>query len=124
MHRTRNGTALLEVIIALTILTIAGLSAVSVANQAMAAVQQARAADAETRRGSGFLDAVALWPRDDLDQHLGDRREGTWILTVERPFATLYTVILLAAPDSAHDRPFRRELLRTVLYRPVPVGVP
>jgi hypothetical protein len=118
----RGGTALLEVMVALTILTVAGVSTVAMANQATVAVMQARAADGETQRASEFLDAVALWPRDDLDRHLGDRREGAWILTIDRPFPTLYTVVLSAVPDSAHRQPLPRELLRTVLYRPEPIG--
>jgi type II secretory pathway pseudopilin PulG len=119
-----RGTALLEVIVALTILTVAGLSAMVMANQATVAVAQARDADRETRRASGFLDAIALWPRTDLDRHLGDRREGAWILTVDRPFSTLYTVALRASPDSAHGQPFSADLVRTVLYRPEPRGAP
>jgi len=110
--------------VALTILTVAGVSAAAMANQATAAVAQARTADTETRRASGFLDAVALWPRDDLDRHLGDRREGAWILTVDRPLPTLYTVVLRTAYDTARGRRFSRELLRTVLYRPEPFGAP
>jgi type II secretory pathway pseudopilin PulG len=115
---------LLEVIVALTILIIAGLSAMAVANQAAAAVSQAREADSETRRASGFLDAVALWPRDDLDRHLGDRQEGPWILRIERPSPTLYTVILSTPPDTVDGGRLPRELLRTVIYRPEPVGAP
>ena len=108
--------------VALTILTVAGVSAIAMASQGTAAVTRAREAEVETRRASNFLDAVALWPRDDLDRHLGDRREGAWILTVDRPYPTLYTIRIRTAPDSVHGRPLSRELLSTVLYRPDPIG--
>ena len=111
------GTALLEVIVAITILTVAGLSAAVMANQSVAAVTQARDADNDTRRAGRFLDAVALWPRTDLDRHLGDRREGNWILTITRPYATLYVVALRTTGDSAHSA-ISRELVRTTIYRP------
>ena len=76
--------ALLEAMVALTILTIAGTWAVVLADQSAEAIRRVRIADTEIRRASGFLDAVALWPREDLDRHLGDRREGTWILSIDR----------------------------------------
>jgi hypothetical protein len=115
---------LLEVIVALTVLTIAGAAAIAMASQAAQAVVHIRHAEDETRRASGFLDAVALWPREDLDRHLGDHREGSWILTVDRPTLTLYLIILATAPDSASGRYTSRELLRTVLYRRKPLNGP
>ena len=86
------------------------------------AVVHTRQVDDETRRASAFFDAVALWPRDDLDRHIGDRREGAWILTVTRPTTTLYVVVLRTAPDSAAGRFFSREILRTDLFRPEPAS--
>jgi type II secretory pathway component PulK len=115
-HRT--GAALLEAMVALTILAVAGMWAVAMANQSADAIRRVREADAETRRASGFLDAVALWPREDLDRHLGDRREGEWVLSVERPALSLYTIVLSTAPDSAAGRPIGRVLLSTALFRP------
>jgi hypothetical protein len=115
-HRT--GAALLEAMVALTILTVAGAWAVAMANQSADAIRRVREADAEIRRASGFLDAVALWPREDLDRRLGDRREGEWVLSVERPALSLYTIVLSTAPDSEAGRPTGRVLLSTALFRP------
>lgn len=106
----RRGVVLLEAIVALTILTIAGAAVVALATDSARAVERARAADAATARASAFLDAVALWPREDLDRHLGARDEGTWRMIVDRPTPTLYAVIL-ADSAGAHV------LLHTVLYR-------
>ena len=65
------------------------------------------------RDASALLEAVALWPRADLDRHLGDRPQGAWRMQVDRPTPTLYVIVLA---DSTN----RRELLRTTLYRPQP----
>jgi hypothetical protein len=109
----RHGVVLLEALVAITILTIAGASAVVLATQATEAVRRAREADTESLAGSAFLDAVALWPREDLDRRLGDRRQGPWILRIDHRWPELY---VLSLRDSLHSR----ELLRTSLFRPEP----
>jgi len=106
----REGIVLLEAIVAMTILAIAGAAVVALATDSARAVDRARAADAAMEQASAFLDAVALWPREDLDRHLGARDEGAWRLIVDRPTPTLYT---LSLADSAG----RHLLLHTVLYR-------
>jgi type II secretory pathway pseudopilin PulG len=109
--RGRAGVALLEAIVALTILAVAGVSAMVMASESARAVRRAREADTDVRGASAFLDAVSLWTRADLDRHLGSRVEGPWRLRIDRPTATLYTVALT---DSAGGP----ELLRTALFRP------
>ena len=116
-RRTRPGVVLLEAIVALTILTVAALASVVMARQAVESVRRAEIAEADLRRASAFMDAIALWPRADLDRHLGNRAEGPWRLTIERPVPTLY---LVALTDSLS----RRELVRTALYRPLPPNAP
>lgn len=108
---SRSGAALLEVIVALTILTTAAASVVAFANNAARTVRHARETEAELRRASALLDAVALWPREDLDRHLGDRAEGPWRLHITRTTMTLYLVVITDSA-SAH------ELLRTAVYKP------
>ena len=98
---------------AITILAAAGSAIVALATEAGNAVARARATERELRRASALLEAIALWPREDLDRHLGERREGSSRLRVDRPAQTLYTIVLL-------DSTGRRELLRTALYRPEP----
>lgn len=110
MARVRHGVVLLEAIVAMTILAVVGAAVVALAADSAHAVERATSADAATARASAFLDAVALWPREDLDRHLGTRDEGPWRMTVGRPVPTLYTVALA---DSAE----RRILLTTVLFR-------
>jgi len=107
----RAGTALLEVLVALTILAVAGVAAVTLAAESAGAVRRAREADDRMRRASAFMDAVALWTRDDLDRRLGDRSQGPWRLTIDHPQPTLYVVTLADSGTGA-------DVLHTALYRP------
>ncbi len=113
MTRNESGAGLLEVVAALAILSIAGVTAVIAVAESVTAVRSAREADVEMRSATAFMEAVALWTRDDLDRRLGDRPQGPWRMTVGRPLPTLYTVALA---DSATGR----ILLRTSLFRPLP----
>lgn len=109
----RRGMTLLEVLVALAILGTAGLATVTLATESWRAVRAAREADRSFREASAFFDAVALWPREDLDRHLGDRAQGPWRMRVDRPLPTLYVVTL--ADSSGRDT-----LLVTSLYRTEP----
>jgi type II secretory pathway pseudopilin PulG len=108
--------ALLEVIVAMTILVIAALSTVAWVSQASDAVVRANAVAAETDAASDYLDRIALWPREDLDRHLGDRHQGVWSVLVEQPTPALYIVTIRDSSGS-------HTILRTVLYRPEAVHV-
>jgi type II secretory pathway pseudopilin PulG len=113
MPPARRGVALLEAIVALAIFATVGIAALTMAATATRATASTRDADRELREASGFLEAVALWTRNDLDQRLGDRRQGPWTLTIERPYAELYLVTLR---DTLNGAP----LLETSLFRPEP----
>lgn len=112
MRRERHprGAVLLEVVVALTILAVAGVTMIALSGESMDALRRARAAEVETAKASALLHAVALWPRADLDRHLGDRPEGPWRLRVGRLLPTLYVVTLT-------DSTGGRTLLSTALYR-------
>lgn len=112
-RRSRRGMTLLEVLIALAILASAAMALLGVATQSWRAVLSARDADRSLLEASAFLDAVALWPRDDLDRHLGERAQTPWRMRVDRPLPTLYVVTLA-------DSSGRETLLVTSLYRPEP----
>lgn len=109
----RRGAVLLEAIVALVILSVAGTAAVTLVSQSADSVRRARVADEEMREANAFFHAVALWTRDDLDRRLGERPQGRWKLLIQRPTPTLYEVVLT---DSA----LTREVLRTTLYRAEP----
>ncbi|HEX5178972.1 MAG TPA: type II secretion system protein [Gemmatimonadaceae bacterium] len=107
----RRGMVLLEAIVALTILAVAGGTALTLAASSLAAIDRAAKTDQASQRASRFLDAVSLWPRADLDRHFGIRHEGSWLLDIGRPSSTLYVVSL---SDSATGR----VLFATSFFRP------
>jgi prepilin-type N-terminal cleavage/methylation domain-containing protein len=110
-RRPRQGMTLLEVLVALAILSAGALSIAALGAQSWRAVHAARDADRSTADASAFLDAVALWPREELDQRLGDRVQQPWRLRIDRPLPTLYVVTL--ADSSGRDT-----ILATSLFRP------
>lgn len=110
--RGERGSALLEVVVATLVLAVSGLAATVSVSEAMRASERARLADEEARRADAFLDAVSLWPREDLDRRLGDRAQGPWRLRIDRPDPELYLVVLMDSTAARH------ELLRTALFRP------
>ena len=112
-ERTRRGMTLLEVLVALAILASAGLALVTLGGVSWRAVRVAREADRSLREANAFFEAVALWPREDLDRHLGARVQGPWRMRVDRPAPTLYVVTLA-------DSSGRLTLLETALFRPEP----
>ena len=107
--RGRPGAVLLEVLVAMAILAVAGAAALALASESARAVERARAADRATRDASTLLDAVALWPREDLDRHLGTREQGPWRMTVARESARIYVVTIV---DSTGG-----DVVRTSIYR-------
>ena len=109
-RRRRRGLVLLEVIIALTILAVGATSMIALASASLDAVRRTDASERDLRRANALMEAVSLWPREDLDRHLGDRAEGAWRLRIDRPVETLYVVSLA---DSASGR----VLFETSLYR-------
>lgn len=115
--RNRRGVALLEVLIAMTILSVAAVSLITVLAQATRSLDSARRVETEARDASRLMETTALWTRDDLDRHLGSRVQGPWRMHVTRPLASLYVV-------SISDSTERRELLRTSLFRPANADAP
>ena len=113
MMHPQRGMTLLEVLIAMAILGSGTLATVMLTSQAWRAVQAAREADRSLRDASAFFDAVALWPREDLDRHLGVRVQGRWRMRVDRLLPTLYVATL--TDSSGADT-----LLATSLHRPEP----
>jgi type II secretory pathway component PulK len=110
-RRRRRGVALLEVLVALVIITTAGASVAALASETARAMSHSRDSEAEIERARAFFEEVTLWPRDDLDRHLGNREQGPWRLDVEHIAPALYSLMLTDSSGS-------RALLRTVVFRP------
>ena len=107
----RAGAVLLEVMVALAILAVAGVAAVAATGESMRAAARLRESEHRIRAASAFLEAVALWPREDLDRRLGDRAQGGWRLRIMRPSPTIYEIALT-------DSTGADLLLETAVYRP------
>lgn len=111
MRRTEGGVALLETLLALAILSSAGLGLVEVVSAGLGAERDAREREHVLAVESRVLTALTLFRREDLDRRLGRHTIGDVSVDVERPEPTLYRLALAQA--SAPDV----EDLVTVVYR-------
>lgn len=117
MTRTVNactGSVMLEVLVAMTILGFAGVAVVSATREMVGTALRVCSAEEDMWHADTYLAAISLWPRDELDRHLGEHLRGGWVLRIERPDPELYDV-QLADSTTGH------RVLHTVLYRPVPM---
>jgi type II secretory pathway pseudopilin PulG len=108
--RGQAGAVLLEVLVALSVLGVIASAAAWRTGEWLHTVRRVHAAEEEMRAAQRLFSAVSLWPREDLDRHLGSRPQGPWTLEVERAAPDLYRVAL-------RDSASRATLLRTALYR-------
>ena len=112
MSPGERGLGLLEVVAALAILSVAGLSLLATTSatvrEVAQAAERARLLAAEER----LLAVHALLERGDLDRRLGIREYGAFVVRVQRPTPDLYRIAVAAAavPDL--------EDLVTVVFRP------
>lgn len=106
----RDGAVLLEVIVALAILATVASSAAWHTQEWMRAVQRTHAMETEIRQANRLLTAVSLWPKEDLERHLGVTVQGRWRLYIERTASSLYDVVLTDSSSGA-------TLLRTAVFR-------
>lgn len=108
----RGGFALLEALVALTIVTVVGVSVVVLGQQTLQTERTAASEELLYADADRLMAAVSLLRRSELDQRLGGHEVGAYLVTVQRPESSLYRLSLARtkAPD--------RELLVTVVYRP------
>ena len=106
-----RGAVLLEVLVALTILTVAGLSLVGLLGAAVHAEQGARERERVLASEERVLAAMTLLTRADLDRRLGRHDVGEFAVDVQRLERTLYRIAI------AQGRSARVEDLVTVVFR-------
>jgi type II secretory pathway component PulJ len=102
--RSERGVALLEVVAALVIVAMAGLSLISLTAEGLRATVAAATRERELADTERLLAAYSLLTRNELDQRLGDRTVGRYVVDVQRPERALYRIAL--------------DNLVTVVYRP------
>jgi len=109
--RNERGVVLLEVLVAVMILATAGIGLVELVGSGLRAERDARQRESTLASEERLLSALTLLNRRELDQRLGRRRIGEFIVDVQRPEQTLYRIALL------QEQSRQIEDLVTVVYR-------
>ena len=106
MRSPEGGVALLEVLAAILILSVAGLALLELVSAGTRAVTTARARERELADEERLLAAYTLLTRSDLDRRLGQREVGPYVAQVERPERMLYRIALgrRVVPDVSGPR--------------------
>ena len=110
--RNERGIVLLEVLVAVVILTTAGIGLIELVGSGLGAERAARQREGTLAKEERLLSALTLLNRNELDQRIGRRQIGEFIVDVQRPERTLYRIALLQ-----DDSPQVEDLV-TVVYRP------
>ncbi len=110
--RNQRGVVLLELLVALVLLSTAGLATVLLLAEGARGIVRAARAEAASRRAERLLQAYALMTRRELEQRIGEQDFGPASVQVQRPSRTLFR-IAVRETGSRH-----RPLLVTVLFRP------
>ena len=92
--RGERGMALLEVLAAVVILGVAGLALVELTAAGMRATSAAQERERTLADAERLLAAYTLLTRSELDQRLGDRAVGVYVVNVQRPEPELYRIAL------------------------------
>lgn len=109
--RNERGVALLEVLIAVVVLATAGVALVELVGAGLRGEHEAQEREQTLAAEERVLAAMTLLNRTELDQRIGRRLVGEFIVDVQRPERTLYRIAVLQQ-QSAHV-----EDLVTVVYR-------
>src|SRR6266481_3776824 len=111
MVSANRGVALLEVLIATLILGTAGVALVELVGAGLRAEQDAHHREATLATVERLLAATTLLKREELDQRIGRRDVGEFIVDIQRPERTLYRIAVLETESP------QVEDLVTVVYR-------
>jgi hypothetical protein len=92
MSCAERGAALLEILVAVVIFAAAGLCLIEIALADLRGVAVAAAREAELAREERILIAHSLLTKDELDQRLGRRQVGEFVVNLQRPEPGLYRI--------------------------------
>ena len=106
-----RGSALIEVLVALLLLAIAGTGLVTLLGQTAHAMRSTRETERTTRRASAELDRLTLLDRATLAASVGRQALRGWTLDITQRATDLFDVRIAESDTSA-------PLLHTTLYRP------
>lgn len=111
----RPGVALLEVLIAVTLIAVVGVAGVTLAHQAMRTLDGAMARETELQAASAVLTTLVTLPTHELLDRHGESREGSFRVLVTSHEPALIRIAVLHGAS-------RTPLLATTVHRPA--GVP
>lgn len=106
----RRGSALLDVVVSLTLLGLSGTAMVSLLAQTANTMRRVRDTDRELRRASDELGRFATADRNTLATMTGRSIQHGWIITVTERATNLFDVEIA-------DTITRSPMLHTTLYR-------
>lgn len=112
--RNDRGIVLLEVLVALVVLATAGIALVETVGAGLRAERDAREREKVLGQEERLLNAHTLLNRSELDQRIGRREIGEFIVDVQRPERTLYRIAVI------QEQSPQVEDLVTVVYRAAP----
>ena len=111
MRRSDRGIALLETLVALAILSGAGLALLDLVTAGLRAERESRERERVLAVDDRILTALTLLTRAELDRRLGRHPLGELVADIQRPERTLYRIAL------AQQESPQVEDLVTVVYR-------
>lgn len=114
MTRGEGGAAMLEVFIALMVLSVAGLGLIQSLSLGQHALSHAITEERRVRDANRVLGVMSLLGRDDLVRRLGMHQTGPFMVEVQRPVPELYRITVRDTTARA------AALLVTVVHRPEP----
>ncbi len=109
--RNERGVVLLEVLVAIVILATAGIGLVEVVGSGLRSERDARLREITLATEERLLAALTLLNRTELDQRIGRRQIGEFVVDIQRPEQTLYRIALVQVQSP------QVEDLVTVVYR-------
>src|ERR1043165_4643682 len=93
--RSDRGIVLLEVLVAVVILATAGIALTELVGADLRAERDARSREATLASEERLLAAHTLLTRTELDQRLGRRAIGEFLIDIQRPEPALYRIAVL-----------------------------
>jgi Tfp pilus assembly protein PilV len=115
-RRTRSGSALIEVLIALVLLATAGTALVVFLGQTAHTLRHMRNEEQLTRLASVQLDRIVLWDRAAFVARVGHSTLDGWTIDVRQATPELFDIAIAASDSGA-------VLLRSTAYRPDSIDV-
>jgi type II secretory pathway pseudopilin PulG len=118
MARSNRGIALLETLVALALLSGAGLALLDLVTAGLRAERESRERERILAVEDRLLTALTLLTRAELDRRLGRHPLGELVVDIERPERTLYRIAL-----AQQESPEVEDLV-TVVFRREPTRAP